>query len=133
MQLIPAIDLKDGRCVRLLKGDFAAETVYSNDPSQVLDRYVALGVQRVHVVDLDGARDGEQPNREIIQRLARRSDVKLQVGGGLRLLSRVQALLELGVERAVIGSLAVTAPDEVVSWFSAIDPQRIVLERIGGR
>ena len=127
MQLIPAIDLKDGRCVRLLKGNFAAETVYSNDPSAVLDRYVALGAQRVHVVDLDGARDGEQPNREIIQRLAQRSDIKLQVGGGLRSLSRVQALLALGIERAVIGSLAVTAPDEVISWFSDIDSKRIVL------
>jgi phosphoribosylformimino-5-aminoimidazole carboxamide ribotide isomerase len=127
MQLIPAIDLKDGRCVRLLKGDFAAETVYSNDPSSVLDRYLALGAQRVHVVDLDGARDGEQPNRAIIQQLAKRDDVSLQVGGGLRSLSRVQALLALGVERAVIGSLAITAPDEVISWLADIDSQRIVL------
>jgi phosphoribosylformimino-5-aminoimidazole carboxamide ribotide isomerase len=127
MQLIPAIDLKGGRCVRLLKGDFDAETVYANNPARVLDRYVALGAQRVHVVDLDGARDGEQPNREIIVEFARRDDVKLQVGGGLRTLARVKALLDLGVERAVVGSLAVTAQQEVDAWFRQIDPQRIVL------
>jgi phosphoribosylformimino-5-aminoimidazole carboxamide ribotide isomerase len=127
MELIPAIDLKAGRCVRLFKGDFAAETVYSNDPATVLDRYVSLGARRVHVVDLDGAKDGEQPNRHIIEKLSRRGDIKLQVGGGLRTLERVHALLASGVERAVIGSVAVLKPDEVIEWFRAIDPQRIVL------
>jgi phosphoribosylformimino-5-aminoimidazole carboxamide ribotide isomerase len=66
MELIPAIDLKEGRCVRLFKGDFAAETVYSNEPASVLERYRELGARTVHIVDLDGARDGDQPNREII-------------------------------------------------------------------
>ena len=70
MELIPAIDLRDGRCVRLLKGDFAAETVYSDDPQSVLDGYQALGARRVHIVDLDGARDGTQPNRPIVLLLA---------------------------------------------------------------
>jgi phosphoribosylformimino-5-aminoimidazole carboxamide ribotide isomerase len=127
MELIPAIDLKAGRCVRLFKGDFDAETVYSNDPATVLDRYTSLGARRVHVVDLDGAKDGEQPNRKIVEQLAARRDVKLQVGGGLRSLARVQALLAAGVERAVIGSLAVTKPDEVVEWFRVVEPRRIVL------
>jgi phosphoribosylformimino-5-aminoimidazole carboxamide ribotide isomerase len=127
MELIPAIDLKGGRCVRLFKGDFAAETVYSNDPATVLERYLQLGASRVHVVDLDGARDGELANREIVVGLAQRTDVKLQVGGGLRTLARVRTLLELGVERAVIGSLAVTAPEDVLPWFQEIDPDRIVL------
>lgn len=127
MELIPAIDLKDGRCVRLFKGDFAAETVYSNEPANVLDRYRALGARRVHVVDLDGARDGNQPNREIILDLAGRKQTQLQVGGGLRTLERVHDLLNAGVERAVIGSVAVTAPDEVARWMTQIDPKRIVL------
>ncbi len=127
MELIPAIDLKAGRCVRLLKGDFAAETVYSNEPSTVLDRYVALGARHVHVVDLDGAKDGEQPNRKIIELLAASGKAKLQVGGGLRTLERVRALLQLGVTRAVIGSIAVTNPEEVIGWFKQIDPDRIVL------
>jgi phosphoribosylformimino-5-aminoimidazole carboxamide ribotide isomerase len=127
MELIPAIDLKGGRCVRLFKGDFDAETVYSDVPSEILERYLAFGAQRVHVVDLDGARDGEQPNRKIIETLASRGDVKLQVGGGLRTLERVKALLDLGVQRAVIGSLAATSPDEVSKWFDAVDPDKLVL------
>lgn len=127
MELIPAIDLKEGRCVRLFKGDFAAETVYSNDPASILERYRALGARRVHVVDLDGARDGNQPNRDIIVRLAAERGVRLQVGGGLRTLDRIRQLLDAGVERAVIGSVAVTAPDEVAQWMTQIDPRRIVL------
>jgi phosphoribosylformimino-5-aminoimidazole carboxamide ribotide isomerase len=127
MELIPAIDLKEGRCVRLLKGDFAAETVYSNEPAAVLERYRALGARRVHVVDLDGARDGNQPNRQIIMELAQQKQVLLQVGGGLRTLERVKELLDAGVERAVIGSVAVTASDAVARWMSEVDPQRIVL------
>jgi phosphoribosylformimino-5-aminoimidazole carboxamide ribotide isomerase len=127
MELIPAIDLKDGRCVRLFKGDFAAQTVYSNDPSEILQRYRALGARRIHVVDLDGAKDGTQANRDAILKLASDPTVKLQVGGGLRSLERVKALLDHGVERAVIGSVAINSPDEVVTWFEQVDPARIVL------
>jgi phosphoribosylformimino-5-aminoimidazole carboxamide ribotide isomerase len=127
MELIPAIDLKNGRCVRLFKGDFAAETVYSNDPNEILLRYRALGARRIHVVDLDGAKDGTQANREMIVKLAADPSVKLQVGGGLRSLARVQALLDSGVERAVIGSVAINSPDEVIPWFKQVDPTRIVL------
>jgi phosphoribosylformimino-5-aminoimidazole carboxamide ribotide isomerase len=127
MELIPAIDLQDGHCVRLLKGDFAAQTVYSDQPATVLERYRSLGARHIHVVDLDGARDGAQRNRAVIVQLASHPFVRLQVGGGLRSLDRVHALLEAGVERAVIGSVAVTAPDEVIEWMKQIDPQRIVL------
>jgi phosphoribosylformimino-5-aminoimidazole carboxamide ribotide isomerase len=127
MELIPAIDLKEGRCVRLFKGDFAAETVYSTEPAAVLERYRSLGARRVHVVDLDGARDGNQPNRQIILELARQKQVLLQVGGGLRTLERAKELLDAGVERAVIGSVAVTASDEVARWMTMVDPARIVL------
>ena len=127
MELIPAIDLKDGRCVRLFKGDFDAETVYSNDPAEILDRYRALGARRIHVVDLDGAKDGTQANRDVIVKFARDNSVKLQVGGGLRSLDRVKALLDAGVERAVIGSVAINSPEVVVSWLSEVDPTRVVL------
>jgi phosphoribosylformimino-5-aminoimidazole carboxamide ribotide isomerase len=127
MELIPAIDLKEGRCVRLFKGDFDAETVYSNNPADVLERYHSLGARRVHVVDLDGARDGNQPNLAIIAELARRGIVRLQVGGGLRTFERMKGLLEAGVDRAVIGSVAVTSPDEVAQWMSKVDPARVVL------
>lgn len=127
LELIPAIDLKEGRCVRLFKGDFDAETVYSNTPVDVLERYHALGARRVHVVDLDGARDGNQPNQAIIAQMAKRGIVRLQVGGGLRTFERVQALLDSGVEHAVVGSVAVTSPEEVLGWLTRIDPARLVL------
>lgn len=113
--------------MRLLKGDFAAETVYSDVPSEILERYIAVGAGRVHVVDLDGARDGNQPNRDLIVGLARQPGVKLQVGGGLRTLPRVQELLSTGVERAVIGSVAVTAAEDVVQWMAEVGPQHVVL------
>jgi len=127
MELIPAIDLKEGRCVRLYQGDFAAETVYSREPLEVLARYVAIGARRVHVVDLDGARDGMQANRAAIVRLAQRRTARLQSGGGLRTLERVRELLDAGVERAVVGSVAVSAPADVESWLRQIDAERIVL------
>ncbi|HEY0942116.1 MAG TPA: 1-(5-phosphoribosyl)-5-[(5-phosphoribosylamino)methylideneamino]imidazole-4-carboxamide isomerase [Steroidobacter sp.] len=127
MELIPAIDLKDGRCVRLFKGDFAAETVYSNDPAEILARYRGFGARRIHVVDLDGAKDGTQANRDVIVKFASDPSVKLQVGGGLRSLDRVKALLDAGVERAVIGSVAINSPEVVISWLSDVAPTQIVL------
>lgn len=127
MELIPAIDLKNGRCVRLFKGDFDAETRYSDEPEKVLEHYVSLGAARVHVVDLDGARDGTQGNALLIGRLVQKNLAALQVGGGLRNLQRVQSLLDTGVQRAVIGSVAVTSPDEVIGWSNTTDADRLVL------
>lgn len=127
MELIPAIDLKDGRCVRLFQGDFAAETQYSTQPMEVLDRYVAFGASRIHVVDLDGARDGTQGNHGLIAEFAAKRVAQLQVGGGLRNLERVQALLALGVQRAVIGSVAVSQPDEVIQWGRQLGTDKLVL------
>jgi phosphoribosylformimino-5-aminoimidazole carboxamide ribotide isomerase len=127
MELIPAIDLKDGRCVRLLKGDFDAQTVYAHQPRELLDYYASLGAARVHVVDLDGAKDGTQSNLDIIVQLAQQRTPTLQVGGGLRSLERVRQLLDAGVSRAVIGSLAVTAAEQVTGWLREFGPERIVL------
>jgi len=127
MLLIPAIDLKDGRCVRLLHGDFAAETQYSINPMEILDRYVSYGASYIHVVDLDGAKDGSQANHGLIREFAAREIADLQVGGGLRSLDRVKSLLSLGVQRAVIGSVAVTNPDEVIRWSNQVDTDQLIL------
>ena len=127
MDLIPAIDLKDGRCVRLLHGDFAAETQYSNNPHEILDRYLAFGASRIHVVDLDGAKDGSPANHGLITEFAARRVAHLQVGGGLRSLERVKAMLAMGVERAVIGSVAVSNPDEVIAWGRELGMDKLVL------
>jgi phosphoribosylformimino-5-aminoimidazole carboxamide ribotide isomerase len=128
MQLIPAIDLRGGRCVRLLQGRFDAETVYAEDPCVVLEQYLAFGGSRIHVVDLDGAREGSQGNRDALARLAAASPAQsLQVGGGIRTRQTADELLTLGIARVVVGSMAVTKPAEVEAWLRELGPERIVL------
>ena len=118
MLLIPAIDLRGGRCVRLYQGDFAAETRYEYSPPELLEKYRRLGASWVHVVDLDGARDGVLANREVIIELAALRGLRLQVGGGIRSPEVIEDLISSGVERVVVGSAAVERPDDVIDWAS---------------
>ena len=127
MRLIPAIDLRAGRCVRLLRGDFAAETRYDAEPLELLARYRGFGADWLHIVDLDGARDGSGGNRPVIAELAAEFGIKLQVGGGLRDLGSVKDMLELGAARAVVGSAALTEPGEVRRWLHHFGSDRIAL------
>lgn len=127
MLLIPAIDLRGGRCVRLYQGDFAAETCYDYSPSELLEKYRALGTSWVHVVDLDGARDGVLTNREVIIGLTARRGPKLQVGGGIRSAEVIEDLLSNGIERVIVGSAAVERPDDVIAWASRFGSDRICL------
>jgi phosphoribosylformimino-5-aminoimidazole carboxamide ribotide isomerase len=127
MRLIPAIDLKAGHCVRLLHGDFASETRYTADAATLLANYRDLGADWLHVIDLDGARDGDLANRAIILQMAAQKAVKLQVGGGLRNTAAVMQMLDLGVARAVIGSAALTQPEQVRGWLEHFGRERIAL------
>ena len=127
MLLIPSIDLRGGHCVRLLKGDFAAETRYEFAPHELLSRYQRLGARWLHVVDLDGARDGAPLNRTLIHQLAAQRAVRLQVGGGLRDRAAVDDLLSRGVARVVIGSAAVEQRAQVAGWMHSVGPERICL------
>jgi phosphoribosylformimino-5-aminoimidazole carboxamide ribotide isomerase len=127
MLLLPAIDLRQGRCVRLFQGDFDAETRYDPEPAALLLRYRGLGASWLHVVDLDGAKDGVLANRAIIAALASQRAVRLQVGGGVRSAETVDDLLRQGVARVVIGSTAVERPDEVVTWIARFGIERICL------
>ena len=127
MQLIPAIDLKDGKCVRLYQGDFAAQTDYPDDPESLLDKYRALGAAWLHVVDLDGARDGAEGNSTIVRALAARQTLEVQAGGGVRDTAALRRIFELGAARCVIGSAAVTDPTGVRSWMKRFGTGRIVL------
>lgn len=127
MLLIPSIDLRGGRCVRLLRGDFAAETRYDFEPHELLGRYRELGAKWLHIVDLDGARDGRLANRDVILNLASQRAVNLQVGGGLRSVEVVDDLLRNGVDRAVIGSAAVEQPEAVRGWIRRFGPERVCL------
>jgi phosphoribosylformimino-5-aminoimidazole carboxamide ribotide isomerase len=127
MRLIPAIDLKAGRCVRLLHGDFANETRYHEDPGSLLAKYRGWGAAWLHVVDLDGAKDGSLGNRGLIAELAAQQTVKLQVGGGLRDIAAATQMLDLGAARVVIGSAAVTRAGDVRHWLDHVGPDRMTL------
>ncbi len=124
MLVIPAIDLLDGQVVRLEKGDFTRCTVYSRHPAQVAERFRAAGAERVHVVDLDGARAGRPVNVEAVRAIAA-SGVQIEVGGGLRDLAAVEQVLGLGAELAVLGTAAVERLD-LVREACARFPGRIV-------
>jgi phosphoribosylformimino-5-aminoimidazole carboxamide ribotide isomerase len=127
MHLIPAIDLRDGHCVRLLHGDFEAETRYPTDPKSLLFKYRDLGADWLHIVDLDGARGGIPDNRAIILELAAQKAVKLQVGGGLRNTAALAQMLDAGVARVVVGSAAVTQADQVQAWLKHFGRDRLTL------
>ena len=111
MLLIPAIDLKDGQCVRLRQGDMDQDTVYSDDPVAMASRWIEAGARRLHIVDLNGATDGRPVNHEIIHRIAdAHPDVPIQVGGGIRDEDTIQQYLDAGVRYVILGTKAVTAP-----------------------
>src|SRR5262245_8320676 len=126
MELIPAIDLRDGRCVRLLKGDFEQETRYSVDPVELAQHYRELGARSLHVVDLDGAKQGVPVNLPVIRRMRAAAGVDVQLGGGIRARSSLEDALEVAA-RAVIGSLAVSEPELVASWLTEFGPDRLTL------
>jgi phosphoribosylformimino-5-aminoimidazole carboxamide ribotide isomerase len=122
--LIPAIDLRGGRCVRLREGDFAAVTAYAIEPAALLSRYHGLGARWVHVVDLDGAKDGVTLNGDVIEQLVHPT-LCLQVGGGVRSAAVIERLLSAGVARVAIGSAAVQRPEEVMTWLKSFGAERI--------
>ncbi|GLQ23322.1 1-(5-phosphoribosyl)-5-[(5-phosphoribosylamino) methylideneamino] imidazole-4-carboxamide isomerase [Algimonas ampicilliniresistens] len=125
--IYPAIDLMDGKCVRLLKGSFDDKTQYEEDPLEVARGYARGGAEWMHVVDLDGAKNEELVQADLIGQLAQTVGLKVQVGGGIRDMVTVKRLLDAGVERVVIGSLAVKRPFMVKHWIEEFGPERIVL------
>lgn len=158
MILLPAIDILEGKTVRLTRGDFDAKTVYDADPVDAARRWVGAGARGLHVVDLDGARAGAPSNLEHVRRIAGEVDVPIQVGGGLRTIAALRDVVEAGAARVVIGTAAYTDVDfldEAVAEFGArvvvsVDardgllaasgwseqtqiPMESVVERLGGR
>ena len=127
VEVIPAIDLRGGRCVRLFQGDYAQETVFSHDPAEVARRWESAGAPRIHVVDLDGARTGQQANREAIASILAAVSIPLQVGGGVRTIDDAEGLAFLGVDRFVLGTAAVRDPDLVARVCQQFGGRRIVV------
>ena len=111
MNIFPAIDLIDGKAVRLVRGDYAQMTVYSDDPVSVARGFAACGAKYLHVVDLEGARDGSTPNIETVKALIRESGLLVEIGGGIRSMETVKKYMDAGAYRVIIGTAAVTDPD----------------------
>ncbi len=107
MIIYPAIDIKDGKCVRLYKGDYDKVTVYNDNPLEVAESFAAAGAEFIHLVDLDGARDGESKNKEIIFEIAKKMPVPVQTGGGIRSLDTIRDYLFNGVQRVILGTAAI--------------------------
>ena len=126
MQILPAIDLRGGNCVRLRQGDYNQETVFGNNPAEMAKHWESLGGQFLHIVDLDGAKDGTQVNLEAIRAIVRAVQIPCELGGGIRTEEPIRLMLDLGLERLVIGTLALRDPD----WFRRMCekfPNRLVL------
>lgn len=108
MNIFPAIDLYDGKAVRLYKGDYNEMTVYSDNPPEIAKKFEDLGAKYIHVVDLEGAKDGTTPNIDVVERIVKESGLFVEVGGGIRSLETLKKYFERGVSRAILGTAAVT-------------------------
>ena len=113
MDIIPAIDLRNGKCVRLYQGDYARETVFSDDPVAMALRWKNAGAKRLHLVDLDGAAEGRLCNTSVIEAIVRKVNLPVQVGGGIRTIETMKHLIGLGVKRVILGTIALEEPELV--------------------
>jgi phosphoribosylformimino-5-aminoimidazole carboxamide ribotide isomerase len=126
MLILPAIDLRGGKCVRLRQGDYSQETVFGDDPVAMARRWVSEGARALHLVDLDGAKAGKPVNGPVVRRIVESIDVPCQVGGGLRTEADIEATLEMGVARVVLGTRALQDPAWVRQMAQSY-PKQIVL------
>jgi phosphoribosylformimino-5-aminoimidazole carboxamide ribotide isomerase len=126
MIILPAIDIKDGRCVRLYQGDYARATTYGDDPVEVALRWQRAGANWLHVVDLDGALQGAPVNVGLIQRIRQATSLHIEVGGGMRTLEHMERVLDLGVDRVILGTVAIRNPELLLAALKRWD-ERIVV------
>ena len=127
MEVIPSIDIRGGKCVRLYMGDYARETVFSESPLDVALRWVELGATRIHVVDLDGAKSGSPVNAGIVRAIASTAPVPVQVGGGIRTLAAAKDALSWGVRRVIFGTAALENPGLVGEACRELGPESVVV------
>lgn len=127
IEIIPAIDIIGGECVRLTQGDYNQKTVYSADPVEVARGYEAIGIRRLHVVDLDGAKAAEPQNLETLRKITAATKLDVQYGGGIKSGQALQAVLQAGANRTICGSVAITQPELFESWLDEYGPEHIIL------
>lgn len=127
MQIIPAIDIIDGKCVRLTEGDYAQKTIYNEDPLEVAKAFEAAGIQRLHLVDLDGAKAGAVKNWKVLESIALNTKLVIDFGGGIKTNDDVALVFERGASLATIGSMAVANPTLFLSWVDVYGADRFFL------
>ena len=127
IRIIPAIDLIEGRCVRLSQGDYAQKKVYDGDPADLAARYADCGVERIHLVDLDGAKAGAPRNLRTLERIALRVKVELEWGGGLSSEQALRSAFDAGATQAIVGSRAAREPERFRAWLQAFGGERVIL------
>lgn len=127
IEIIPAIDLIDGKCVRLTHGDFSRKTVYYEDPLEVAKYFESLGLRRLHMVDLDGARTGRPVNLAALERVAGGTGLTIDFGGGIKSESDLESVFAAGAAIANVGSIAVNEPDRFIAWLDRFGGERILL------
>ncbi|MCH5298338.1 MAG: 1-(5-phosphoribosyl)-5-[(5-phosphoribosylamino)methylideneamino]imidazole-4-carboxamide isomerase [Ruminococcus sp.] len=126
MIILPAIDIKDGNCVRLFKGDYSTASKVADDPYKVAEDFLNAGAQWMHMVDLDGAKDGKRINSELIIDVANSTDLKVEVGGGIRDMATIEYYLEHGIDRVILGSAAVKNQGFVIDAVNNFDDKIVV-------
>lgn len=127
MEVIPAIDIRGGKAVRLFQGDYGRETVYNDSPVDAARRWLDIGATRLHVVDLDGARTGEQVNIGLVERIAALSQAPVQLGGGIRTVQSAQRAVDIGVERVIAGTAALEGVEFIRGLVERIGADRIIV------
>lgn len=127
MIIFPAIDIKDNKCVRLTQGDFNKVRVYSEDPSKMAEKWEEVGAEFLHLVNLDGARDGGFNNKKSIEKIAKNINIPVQLGGGIRDKEKVKYLLDLGVSRVILGTVAVENPKLIKELLDLYGSEKIVV------
>lgn len=127
MEIIPAIDIIDGKCVRLTEGDYASKTVYAASPLEMAKQYEDLGFKRLHLVDLDGAKAGKVTNWKIVEDIAAHTQLILDFGGGVKTSNEVERILSLGVQYVTVGSIAAKYPDEFKGWLTDFGTDKFFL------
>jgi phosphoribosylformimino-5-aminoimidazole carboxamide ribotide isomerase len=127
IELVPAIDIMDGRCVRLVQGDFTRQTEYSRDPAAVAQGFESAGFKRLHLVDLDGARAGSPRNIPVLEKISSAASLVIDFSGGLRSRTDLQTVFEAGAKMAAIGSVAVRSPELFFEWLAEFGADRLIL------
>lgn len=127
IEIIPATDIIGGACVRLTQGDYGRRTTYYSDPFEAALRFEETGIRRLHMVDLDGAKAAEPQNLAVLERIAAKTSLEVQYGGGIKSRAALRSVFDAGARRAVCGSVAVREPELFARWIAEFGPERLIL------